>query len=504
MSPIQVDGLLVLVLDENGGELCGRVETVLPGPGASLTVKWGAKRPPADWSAAAGGLLHYRDQPVLARSERADTSDIQSASDGTGSVKWSVVPALGDPLAVALLPPGMHVSAPEPAPIEVIEHAGREAVLWRPRRRPVTWTMRATAVPAEASPIGEGSRSAVLRPVSRPEYVEGRGAHGPFLRRATAVLAACGLAALCGVGAFLLAAHARRSATSGTGTEVTFRGVHPIVEDEDGGELFSYARRYGLVIGIDRYPAERWQSLNYACKDAGSVARYLEQQGYDEVVSLYNEKATKQAILHTMQNDLAPRVAANDCVFVFFAGHGHTERLGGQDWGYIVPYDGGETSAGYISMEEIQSLSRKMGTAKHQLYVLDACYGGMLASRGSGVDPGIPDYVREITRRKARQVLTAGGKDQRVADGGPGGHSVFTGHMLEALKEGLADTNGDGYITFAELVGYVVPRATNPHQTPAASYLPGHGLGEFVFRVEKPGTEPAGKRATAEESLDDA
>ena len=116
----------------------------------------------------------------------------------------------------------------------------------------------------------------------------------------------------------------------------------------------------------------------------------------------------------------------------------------------------------------------------------------LLASRGGEVDTNIPNYIQEVTRRVARQVLTAGGKNQRVLDGGPGNHSVFTGHLLEGLTAGRADTNGDGFITFAELVSYVVPRATNRYQTPAAASLPGHGLGEFVFRVNAAAAPPAG------------
>ena len=134
-------------------------------------------------------------------------------------------------------------------------------------------------------------------------------------------------------------------------------------------------------------------------------------------------------------------------------------------------------------MEELQTQSEKMGSAKHQLFVLDACYGGLFAMRAGGVDETMPDYINEITRRTARQVITAGGSEQQVMDGGPGGHSVFTGHMLQAVREGLADNNADGYVTFAELTSYVVPRASNRFQTPAFSSLPGHGNGEFVFKV---------------------
>ncbi|RMD51774.1 MAG: hypothetical protein D6828_06735 [Nitrospirae bacterium] len=76
----------------------------------------------------------------------------------------------------------------------------------------------------------------------------------------------------------------------------------------------------------------------------------------------------------------------------------------------------------------------------------------------------------------------AGGKNQQVVDNGPGGHSWFTFYLLKALRDGEADLNRDGYITFAELQSYIVPAANNAYQTPSAAQLPGHELGEFVFR----------------------
>ncbi|MBW2737883.1 MAG: SUMF1/EgtB/PvdO family nonheme iron enzyme [Deltaproteobacteria bacterium] len=245
-----------------------------------------------------------------------------------------------------------------------------------------------------------------------------------------------------------------------------------------------YDRSYALVIGINKYPSPKWDDLDYARGDAEAVASFLDSQGF-EVIPLYDRQATKTAIISRMQNVLARKVGKNDRVLVFFAGHGHTEPLSGKDWGYIVPYhEGNLLSASYISMEELQTQSRKMGNAKHQLFVMDACYGGLLGTKGSSVD-AYPGYLKEVTRRVARQIITAGGKGEEVLDGGPGGHSVFVDHFLAGLKDALADTNGDGYITFAELTSYLVPSASNSYQTPAPGTLPGHGLGEFVFRSPK-------------------
>jgi hypothetical protein len=273
------------------------------------------------------------------------------------------------------------------------------------------------------------------------------------------------------------------------------------IESETTARVQLYDESFAVVVGIDLYPSPEWPQLSYAVKDAKAMAQYLTRNGF-EVITLYDQDATKSAIVGAMQNNLARRVGARDRVLVFFAGHGYTETLGGQEWGYIVPYDGGDSSAGFISMEELQGQSAKMGAATHQLFIMDSCYGGTLGTRGvSPLNPGIPGYLEEVTRRPARQIITAGGKNQQVADGGPRGHSVFTGYLLEALEDSLGDLNGDGYITFSELNAYLVPRATSTLQTPAVGYLPAHGLGEFTFRsprgepVEGPPAPPPEPRA---------
>ncbi|MFB5208185.1 hypothetical protein, partial [Stenotrophomonas sp. 3diitr2024] len=48
------------------------------------------------------------------------------------------------------------------------------------------------------------------------------------------------------------------------------------------------------------------------------------------------------------------------------------------------------------------------------------CYSGLGLTRGG---PSSSSFLRENARRSARQMLTAGGADQQVADAGPNGRS---------------------------------------------------------------------------------
>src|SRR5438552_15976027 len=94
--------------------------------------------------------------------------------------------------------------------------------------------------------------------------------------------------------------------------------------------------------------------------------------------------------------------------------------------------------------------------AKHIYFVMDSCYSGLALTRGAGTFARDRTYLEEVTRRSARQILTAGGADQQVADDGPDGHSVFTWALLQGLQ-GEADIDGNGVITASELCAYINP-----------------------------------------------
>ena len=226
-----------------------------------------------------------------------------------------------------------------------------------------------------------------------------------------------------------------------------------------------FGHSYALVVGIDDYSdSTKWPPLNYAAKDANAVADYLEKQGFD-VTPLINGQATRSRIISEMQDIIAPRLKEGDRFIFFFAGHGFTDKIGVEAFGYIIPVDGGTNTSGYIAMEDIRAQSLRMNIARHQLFIFDACYGGMIGGmRGSTVSPDIPNYLQVITSRAARQFITAGGADERVLDGGHGGHSFFTHYLLEGLQEGEADLNKDGIITFGELTGYLTPAASNEYR----------------------------------------
>ena len=169
-----------------------------------------------------------------------------------------------------------------------------------------------------------------------------------------------------------------------------------------------YDNSYALIIGIDKY--ENVRSLDYAVKDAEDIQSMLIDKFHfqqDNIVLLKNEEATKTTILQEFSN-ITKKAESNDRVLIFFAGHGETEDLpDGGEMGYLLPVDGNNTDL-YISaieMDEIQTISLR-SEAKHILYLIDACYGGIASVGARSLDANsTPDYLQKITQYKSRQII---------------------------------------------------------------------------------------------------
>jgi len=267
------------------------------------------------------------------------------------------------------------------------------------------------------------------------------------------------------------------------------RGIYVITTNQQTGqkeEIPLYSKSYAVIIGIDQYKNFPYDlQLNYAVKDAKVVEKVIKKHFcFNKIYTLYNENATKENIINVLSGELTDTTEL-DSVFIFWSGHGYTEKtsIGGY-LGYLIPYDGtfeDNQLHKNISMTLIKEDISKRIPAKHIFYVMDACYSGLLAAKRGVPQKSIRDidYLKEITKEKSRQVLTAGSANQQVLDGGPMGHSVFTGRFVELLK------NANDYITAHEISTFVKEKvfldakARGHKQTPAYGAL--FGSGDYVF-----------------------
>ena len=243
----------------------------------------------------------------------------------------------------------------------------------------------------------------------------------------------------------------------------------------------SYDERFALIIGINKY--ENLPNLEYAVNDAKSIKDILINNfNYKEenIKMLLDEQATHDNIMNEYYN-LVKDTEINDSVLVFFAGHGSTYPSMNKDKGFLVPCNGTE-----INMNTLIGWDRLIGDselikAKHIFFIMDACYSGLALLRGNPSKR----FLKDIVRRPARQVLTAGKADQTVKDSGaPTNNSLFTGYLLKAL-EGEAKTE-QGVISATSVMNYVYNKVAND---PISRQTPGYGNilgeGDFIFNYDE-------------------
>ena len=246
-----------------------------------------------------------------------------------------------------------------------------------------------------------------------------------------------------------------------------------------------YDNSWALIVGIDKY--EYVKNLDYAVEDAKSIKELLINnfQFPDEnIIFLLDEEATYMKIKKSLSK-IIRNAGENDRILIFFAGHGLTLDLPESgEMGFLIPVDGDQddlygTSLGMDQLRKVSSLSE----AKHMLYLVDACYGGLAAENTRGLPIHTPGFLNKITEDKSRQIITAGGRDEPAIEKAEWGHSAFTLNVIRGLKDGAADLNYDGMITGEELGSFLETRVkidSDNKQTPQVRRFTSHE-GEFVF-----------------------
>src|SRR5687767_9324362 len=138
-----------------------------------------------------------------------------------------------------------------------------------------------------------------------------------------------------------------------------------------------YRESWALIIGINAYAHA--PPLGYACNDATAVAAHLRDVlGFPDgnVRLLLDDSATRQAIMDDFLR-LADDVGPDDRVLVFFAGHGYTRRGRRGEVGYLVPVDGNPVQLSSLIRWDDLTRNAELIPAKHVLFIMDACYGGL-------------------------------------------------------------------------------------------------------------------------------
>lgn len=230
-----------------------------------------------------------------------------------------------------------------------------------------------------------------------------------------------------------------------------------------------FGNYHALVVGNDKYA--NMPHLETAVSDAQAVARLLET-GYGFDVTLLTN-TTRSQMLSTLAR-MRRSLGTEDNLLLYYAGHGWFDERAGR--GYWFPVDADkEDPSNWVSNVDVTDTLKAMD-AKHIMIVADSCYSGTL-TRGLKIPDRRRDYLRRMSSKRARVVMSSGGLEP-VTDSGGGNHSVFASAFLGALEENTGVLDG------TELFGRIRrPVMLGADQTPEYGDIrrAGHDGGDFLF-----------------------
>lgn len=175
------------------------------------------------------------------------------------------------------------------------------------------------------------------------------------------------------------------------------------------------ATDHALLVGIGRYDTAKtgWNVI-HGDNDVELLSAMFRDYGFDDVVTLTNGEATKDAIVSEL-TALADRCHSGDRVYFHFSGHGQPIRDDNRDEGMhkkydesIIPYDAcrdtrrlnGTYRGQYHLIDDelcplLDAVKRRL-TPDGELFVaVDACYSkGIQKDEMTDIDPELLRYVR--------------------------------------------------------------------------------------------------------------
>ena len=234
------------------------------------------------------------------------------------------------------------------------------------------------------------------------------------------------------------------------------------------GSYFSdrpFGRSVALIIGVNRYEGNAWPQLDATRGDPARVRKLLvEQEGFDLVVTLENERATKERI-DTLMRDVLPDLLRRDDRFLFyFSGHGTQREIQGVGYaGYLPLTNSGRSYGRMVSMADLREWDRQLTPVKQVLFLLDACFSGIAGAQPMSEHPNLKvgrlaDYSHHL--------ITAGTAGEQTIAGDAWSGSIFTDSLIRGAEgwadKGWEDTRNkipkDGVVSLFELKDYITKR----------------------------------------------
>lgn len=253
-------------------------------------------------------------------------------------------------------------------------------------------------------------------------------------------------------------------------------------------------RRVAILIASSRFPEEPGLNpLEAPERDVDELRQVLagDQGGvFDEVLVLKNQPSQK---VRVQLNRSLRAAAKDDQVLIYFSGHGKLDPTGRLCLTMTdTVLDALESSAVRIGeLKDFLDVSR----CKNVMLLLDCCYSGAVGK--SFTRSSVDDQLQVAAQGAGICIMSASSAVQTALETPEAGLGVFTRSVIEGIRTGAADVDGDGLVTFDELFDYVNRSvAAEGHQRPQKWAFQAEGE-LLIARTGREAWEPAKQKARA-------
>jgi len=215
--------------------------------------------------------------------------------------------------------------------------------------------------------------------------------------------------------------------------------------------------KFALLIGVSEY--EPWLNpLPAAVKDLDAMREVLlhpDMGGFAESDVELLKNPERQEMEERIETLFANR-NKDDLVLLFFSGHGIKDDAGRL---YLASSTTRKTPQGDLMRSSAVSAihvheNMNRSRSKRQVVILDSCFSGAFAEGLSAKDDGTVDILTQLGG-EGRAILTSSSSTQYSFEQEGEELSLYTRFLIEGIKTGAADQDGDDVVSIDELHKYV-------------------------------------------------
>ena len=214
--------------------------------------------------------------------------------------------------------------------------------------------------------------------------------------------------------------------------------------------------KIALLIGVSEYDLGL-NPLPAAVKDLGAMREVLlhpDMGGFAESDVSLLKNPQRQAMEESIETLFANR-HKDDLVLLFFSGHGIKDDAGRL---YLASSQTRKTPQGELVRSSAVSANfvhenMSRSRSRRQVVILDSCFSGAFAVGLSAKDDGAVD-IRTQLGGEGRVILTSSSSTQYSFEQEGEELSLYTRFLIEGIKTGEADQDGDDVISIDELHEY--------------------------------------------------